>query len=573
MIKTPLLNKLLLFVLMIVINTTLLAAVNVTESPKGILTTAPAAYTGSAPSIHDGSTTSNWKGYPGKSINVFEFVFDPDLNGTASEASDQFTLDSISLFSPGDTLSVKEFLIQTQSNSEPWQRLYSTQAIANPYNFATSARGGKLTVAPNAYTGSASSIHDSTPASNWKGYPGRSINVFEFVFDPDLNGTASEISDRFTLDSISLFSPGDTLSVKEFLIQTQNNGGPWQRLYSTQAITDPYNFALTARGGKLVVSPAAYTGSASSIHDSSLTSNWKGYPGRSINVFEFVFDPDLNGTASEIADQFTLDSISLFSPGDSLSVKEFLIQTQNNGGLWQRLYSTQAIADPYNFALTARGGKLVVSPAAYTGSASSIHDSSLTSNWKGYPGRSINVFEFVFDPDLNGTASEIADQFTLDSISLFSPGDSLSVKDFQLEVETTSGWQPAIALQALQISTEQPFNIGPFNDVVRVRLTTLNNYGHSQQKIQEFKIHGTWNGDNPIFKAEQLSSEQIFDLTSARNNDGRKDNITKLRFQTVNNYGHSQQKIQEFKIHGTWNGDNPIFKAEQLSSEQIFDLT
>ncbi|MDQ7072418.1 MAG: hypothetical protein Q9N32_01105 [Gammaproteobacteria bacterium] len=196
-----------------------------------------------------------------------------------------------------------------------------------------------------------------------------------------------------------------------------------------------------------------------------------------------------------------------------------------------------------NFAKSNAGGIRAIVPSSSTWSPSKINDGASNIRWDGQnwlsrPGTMNNTFEFTFDPDLNGTPGEVSDQFTLESVSLYLPGTNRSLKNFEIAVETTAGWQPAIPLQAAMIAGKQSFPIGPFTNVLRVRLTTLNNYGGTYLQINEFEVNGNWNGHNPFFIASKTTGKQLFDLTAApANNDGRLNNITRLRFNTISNYG------------------------------------
>ncbi len=442
----------------------------------------------------------------------------------------------------------------------------------------TESPNGILVTAPDYYNQPPSLVHDGLTTNYWTS---RWVmkNIFEFTFDNNNNGITSEngdLDDLFTLESISLFSPGDTTSVNEFIIESQNNHGSWQRIFSPQPVANPYNFAEQVTGGHLTVQPTHYNfDSPAKIMDGSTLTHWTATNGVLQNTFEFEFDPNLNGTSGEAADQFTLDSIALFSPGNTNSMKEFIIESQNNHGSWQRIFSPQPVANPYNFAKQVAGGHLTVQPTHYNfDSPAKIMDGSTLTRWTATGGVLQNTFEFEFDPNLNGTSGEAADQFTLDSIALFSPGDTASIKDFEITIETTSGWQPVILLTATQTTTEQVFPIGPYSNVLKVKLKTLTSYGANHVSIQEFEVRGVWSGLNPVFKANAISGEQAFDLTAnPANNDGRRQNITKLKLQTVSSYGHSQMAIKEFEVRGVWSGLNPVFKANAISGEQVFDLT
>ena len=157
---------------------------------------------------------------------------------------------------------------------------------------------------------------------------------------------------------------------------------------------------------------------------------------------------------------------------------------------------------------------------------------------------------------------------------IYVPGTNRSLKDFEISVQTTAGWQAVIPLQASQIQGEQIFAIGPFNNVLRVRLQTISNYGDAYQQINEFEVRGVWAGDNPIFTTNNITGEQSFDLTlNATNNDGRRNNITRIKLQANSNYGDAYQQINEFEVRGVWAGDNPIFTTNNITGEQSFDLT
>ncbi len=527
--------------------------------------------------VNDGSIHTAWKSRSSSHHNIFEFTFDPNLNGTPSEAADQFTLDSLSLVSSNNSLALQTFGLEAQSNSGAWQRLFSDQAPANPYNFAQRLAGGSLAVSPShlgIYT--PSRIHDSSAVMAWLSQNGAHHNIFEFSFDPNLNGTPSEVADQFTLDSIALVSSNNNQALQTFGLEAQSNNGSWQRLFSDQAPANPYNFAQRLAGGSLVVSPShAGNNIPSRIHDSSTVMAWLSQNGAHHNIFEFSFDPNLNGTPSEAADQFTLDSIALVSSNNNQALQTFGLEAQNNNGTWQRLFSDQAPANPYNFAQRLAGGSLVVSPShAGNNIPSRIHDSSAATSWLSLGGNHHNIFEFTFDPNLNGTPSEAADQFTLDSITIITSNNNEALKDFEITVETTTGWQASIPLTAAISANEQVFSIGPFNNVIRVRLTTLNNYGNGYMRIHELGVRGVWTGANPVFTGNQSGTEQLYDLTGvAANNDGRRDNITRVRLETMSNFGNGYLRINELGLRGVWAGANPIFTGDQSGIEQLYDLT
>jgi hypothetical protein len=66
-----------------------LAQTVLTRTPSGILALKPgSSYSGTPANIHDGSTTSAWVSNYAMS-NVFQFAFDPNLNGTSGLAGDE----------------------------------------------------------------------------------------------------------------------------------------------------------------------------------------------------------------------------------------------------------------------------------------------------------------------------------------------------------------------------------------------------------------------------------------------------------------------------------------------------
>ena len=575
MIKFPT-TKLLFLMLTLSMNSASLAIENVTESPKGIIT-GPGSYL--LDNINDGVLSNTWRMYINKK-NTFEFTYDGNLTGITGEdgdVQDLYQISSVSLYSPNSGRAVKTFLLESQSNNGPWQRLYSDQAVSTSYNFATQAAGGHLAIAPtfvNVYD--PYRVNDGSIHTAWKSRSSSHHNIFEFTFDPNLNGTPSEAADQFTLDSLSLVSSNNSLALQTFGLEAQSNSGAWQRLFSDQAPANPYNFAQRLAGGSLAVSPShlgIYT--PSRIHDSSAVMAWLSQNGAHHNIFEFSFDPNLNGTPSEVADQFTLDSIALVSSNNNQALQTFGLEAQNNNGTWQRLFSDQAPANPYNFAQRLAGGSLVVSPShAGNNIPSRIHDSSAATSWLSLGGNHHNIFEFTFDPNLNGTPSEAADQFTLDSITIITSNNNEALKDFEITVETTTGWQASIPLTAAISANEQVFSIGPFNNVIRVRLTTLNNYGNGYMRIHELGVRGVWTGANPVFTGNQSGTEQLYDLTGvAANNDGRRDNITRVRLETMSNFGNGYLRINELGLRGVWAGANPIFTGDQSGIEQLYDLT
>jgi lambda repressor-like predicted transcriptional regulator len=348
---------------------------------------------------------------------------------------------------------------------------------------------------------------------------------------------------------------------------------------------NPINVTESPGGIRDVVPPSS-TWSPIYINDGVTTAgdsrNWLSrHNNVSNNTFEFTFDriqDGVTGEAGDANDIYQLSSISLYLPGSDRSLKEFTLEARNTSGTWQRLYSSQAVDNPYNFAKTVAGGIRSVIPASSTWSPIYINDGVTTAgdsrNWLSrHNNVSGNTFEFTFDPDLSGTAAEVVDQFTLDSISLYLPGSDRSLKNFEITVQTTAGWQAVIPLQANKASGQQVFNIGPYNNVLRVKLETISNYGNSYVQVNELAVNGVWAGDNPVFKAAKISGEQTFDLAAATvNNDGRRDSLTDLRFTTISNYGNSYVQVNELAVNGVWAGDNPVFKAAKISGEQAFDL-
>ena len=136
--------------------------------------------------------------------------------------------------------------------------------------------------------------------------------------------------------------------------------------------------------------------------------------------------------------------------------------------------------------------------------------------------------------------------------------------------------------KATKTSGEQLFNLaaatvnndGRRDNLTDLRFTTISNYGDSYVQVNELAINGIWPGDNPVFKTTKTSGEQLFNLAAATvNNDGRRDNLTDLRFTTISNYGDSYVQVNELAINGIWPGDNPVFKTTKTSGEQAFDLT
>ncbi len=457
---------------------------------------------------------------------------------------------------------------------------------AAPASNITQAPQGILAVpAPGAR--SAVYIHDGilhgSWGQNWLSYPGHMTNTFEFTLDRNqdgITGEAGDVNDLYQLDSVALYLSGNNRSLQKFTLEVQNNQGSWQPLFAPNT-PNPFNFASAATGGQIAyASPSLWP--ADKMIDGATTNswdrqNWLSYPGHRTNTFEFVFDPNLNGTPAEAADQFTLDEIALFLPGNNRSLQKFTLEVQNNQGSWQPLFAPNT-PNPFNFASAATGGQIAyASPSLWP--ADKMIDGATTNswdrqNWLSYPGQMTNAFAFVFDPNLNGTPAEAADQFTLDEIALFLPGNNRSLKDFIFQVKTTSGWQPPISLHAAKQAGEQVFPVGPYPNTIRVRFLTLSNYGDTYMQINEFEARGQWRGPNPVFTASQVAGEQRFDLTTIpQNNDGRRNNITRLRLKTRSNYGNTYTQINEFEARGQWRGPNPVFTASQVAGEQRFDLT
>ncbi|NOQ93962.1 MAG: hypothetical protein GQ547_04910, partial [Methylophaga sp.] len=452
----------------------------------------------------------------------------------------------------------------------------------------TQAPEGDLIVSP-PFTWSTSYINDGETnlgnGYNWLSKQQDMSNTFEFVYDGNLDGSTGEEGDSndiYHLDSISLYVPNSDRALKEFTLFSQSNNGPWKQLFSSQALPTPYNFARTSAGGIRTVNPPSSSWSPDYINDGNTSLrdgyNWLSKQQDMSNTFEFTFDPDLDGSAGETNEQFTLDSISVYVPSSDRALREFTLFSQSNNGPWQQLFSSQALPSSYNFAKTSAGGVRAVNPPSSSWSPDYINDGNTSLrdgyNWLSKQRDMSNIFEFTFDPDLDGSTGEANEQFTLDSISVYVPNSDRALKDFEITVQTTSGWQPAIALQAAKQLGDQTFSIGPINNVLRVRLTTSSNYGDVYQQINEFEINGVWSGDNPIFVTSQLTGEQRFDLSSnPTNNDGRRESITRLKLETSSNHGGSYQQINEFEINGIWSGDNPIFVASQLTGEQRFDLS
>ncbi|MDQ7072417.1 MAG: hypothetical protein Q9N32_01100 [Gammaproteobacteria bacterium] len=128
--------------------------------------------------------------------------------------------------------------------------------------------------------------------------------------------------------------------------------------------------------------------------------------------------------------------------------------------------------------------------------------------------------------------------------------------------------------QLFDLTAAPANNDGRLNNITRLRFNTISNYGDHYQQVNEFEVNGNWNSHNPFFIASKTSGKQLFDLTAApANNDGRLNNITRLRFNTISNYGDHYQQVNEFEVNGNWKGHNPFFIASKTSGKQFFDLT
>ncbi|PHS22879.1 MAG: hypothetical protein COA83_10910, partial [Methylophaga sp.] len=119
----------------------------------------------------------------------------------------------------------------------------ATNIKADPIN-VTESPGGIRDVVPPSSTWSPSYINDGVINGVWgKDWLSRSSdmsNTFEFTFDriqEGVTGEAGDANDIYQLDSVSLYVPASNRALKEFTLFSQSNGGSWQQLFSTQAVS------------------------------------------------------------------------------------------------------------------------------------------------------------------------------------------------------------------------------------------------------------------------------------------------------------------------------------------------
>ncbi|MCP4277818.1 MAG: LamG domain-containing protein, partial [Gammaproteobacteria bacterium] len=227
-----------------------------------------------------------------------------------------------------------------------------------------------------------------------------------------------------------------------------------------------------------------------------------------------------------------------------------------------------------NFLLSSEGALVTAAVGSFV---DRIHDGSPNTGWSSSSGSYVNNLDFSFDHDNDGTSGadgDTDDLFTLRQINLYNNGDSTGVQDFQIEVRTVANpaWSPVLFSGSSTISALRNWNQQifipdtPIVDVIEFRLHTINNYGHSLTRIREIEAIGDAIGASHTFIAQRIWGQQIYTL------DTPVVDITEMRFRTIDNYGHSLTRIREIEAIGDAIGPSHTFIAQRSWNLQTYVL-
>jgi len=480
--------------------------------------------------IHDGSNQTIW--LSNRTNNNLDFSFNPNgigATGLAGDSLDYFTLDKIILENYGSSRSVKQFQIFVKvAGSNNWVPLPVPGSTANQpdFNFLLSHEGAALTDINKQHsttTWAAANIHDGSRQTIW--LSNRTNNTLDFNFDMDTNGTPAEVTDQFTVEKIVMENYGSNRSVEKFQVEVKTaTESDWTKLEvpGTDIGVADFNFLSMHEGAGLTLidkQHSSTTWAAANIHDSSPQTIWLS--NRQTNTLEFDFDTDLDTVRG---DAVNFSKIKLRNYGSNRSVATFELDVKISGGAWQSV------------------------PAPGGGTVFNAVQSSAEQEWSVANQSNVTAFRIR-------TLSNYGDTYT-------------GIRELEI-LGTSTG--PTHTFVATKPSTEQAFILDGDDqpsEVTAVRFRSISNYGDTYTGVRELRVLGKSVTRSRVFEANQASTAQIFELDPA----DRPEDVVAVRLQTIENYGDTYTGIRELQLVGTSVTASHTFVATKPSTAQVFTL-
>ncbi len=547
------------------------------SSEGGVIT---ASVGSSANQIHDATPGVGWSSVNFSFDNALDFAFDTDADGLTSAAGDVddlFTLRQINLYNNGDSTGVEKFQVEVKTVANPnWTKLIADTTPPGDFNFLQSSEGGVITASVGS---SPDRIHDGTPGVGWTSANFNYENVLDFNFDTDddgLTSAAGDVDDLFTLRQINLYNNGDSTGVEKFQVEVKTTSNPnWTRVIADATPSGDFNFLQSSEGGVITASVGV---DVDRIHDGTPGVGWTSANFSSDNVLDFAFDTDADGTTSSAGDTddlFALRQINLYNNGDSTGVQDFQIEVKTVANpIWTLVLFSG------NTTITAQRNWNLQSFVPDTPIIDVTDVRLHTLNNYGHSLTRIREFEVIGDPiGVSHTFTAlrhwneqayvldvpVVDITDLRLRTLDNYGHSLTrIREFEAIGDAVGASHTFVAQRHWN---EQAYVLDvPVVDVTDVRLRTLDNYGHSLTRIREFEAIGDAVGESHTFVAQRHWNEQSYVL------DVPVVDVTDFRLRTLDNYGHSLTRIREFEAIGDAVGPSHTFVAQRHWNLQSYTL-
>jgi MSHA biogenesis protein MshQ len=425
-----------------------------------------------AANLHDGATQSMWRSNQANS--TLEFVFDTNGDSIAGGATDQFKLERLTLENYGGLRSIRAFQIEVQTLAHPdWRKLVvpGSQAGDAGFNFLLSHEGGRLTRVEdelNSGPDAGANVHDGSHQSHWRS--NRPDNTLEFDFDTDLDGASG---DPVNVDSFRLENHGGSRSVQTFELDVRIGSGPWQ--------------SVASPGGGTVFTAGA----------DSAAQTWAIGPFSDVTAFRLR-------TLSNHGSSYT-------------AIREIALLGRASGP------SRTFVAGPDPTEQT-----FAIEPATGIEGVTAVRLRTINNYGSSYTGAR------------------------------------------ELRLLGTSSLRPTV-FEAAQDSDRQQFVLDPEDrpaNVTAIRLKTISNYGSSYVGVRELEFLGPAVAPSHTFEADITSERQVFMLDQ----EDRVDDVIGVRLLTLDNHGSTYIGAREFEVLGEPVGPSFLFKAAQESGQQSWDF-
>jgi len=585
---------------------------------------------GSSPeALNDGSPGRGWSSLSGSLSNNLDFTFDSDWDGSTGDA---VSISEIFIYNNGDSTGVEKFQVEVKTLSNPdWTRLVADPSPAGDINFLENSNGGLVTASVGSFV---ERIHDGTPGTGWSSTSGSYTNELDFAFDHDNDGTTSadgDTDDLFTLRQINLYNNGDSTGVEKFQVEVRTLGNPnWTRLVADPSPTGDINFLQSSDGGLVTASVGSFV---ERIHDGTPGTGWSSTSGSYTNNLDFAFDHDNDGTTSadgDTDDLFTLRQINLYNNGDSTGVQDFQIEVRTVANpVWSpvlfsgsstvtalRSWNQQIfIPDtPINDVIEFRlhtvnnyGHSLtrIREIEAIGDAIGPSHTFIALRSWNQQiytlDNPVVDVTEMRFRTldnyghsltrmrEIEAIGDAIGSSHTFTALRTWNQQiytlDNPVVDVTEMRFRTLDNYGHSLTrmreieaigdaigsshtFTALRTWNQQIYTLdNPVVDVTEMRFRTLDNYGHSLTRMREIEAIGDAIGPSYTFIAQRSWNLQTYALDAAVND------VTEVRFHTIDNYGHSLTRVREFGVSGITSGPAYVFNALRNSSEQVYNFT